>query len=141
MTPCIRWWGSFRRDGYGQTGIDLWEGKQIAAHRMAWRECFGEIPAGLWVLHDCDNKACVNPEHLYLGTRTDNTRDAMARKRLRPGCCPGARNGNAKMTVAKVRAIRRRYEAGESPSALGRRYGIARTHVHRIVKRANWERA
>src|SRR6185369_231459 len=78
---CWDWTGSLRGGGYGQikVGPKLWD-----AHRYSWTLHFGEIPNGMWVLHKCDNRKCVNPEHLYLGTALDNNRDTAIRERKNP---------------------------------------------------------
>ena len=79
---CWLWHGSITRHGYGRFSLGLkWE----KAHRAAWRIFRGAIPPGLFVLHRCDEKRCVNPRHLALGTHADNVRDALARGRYRRG--------------------------------------------------------
>ena len=74
---CWPWTGPYNTEGYGnvhRTGIG-----NIAAHRLAWTYVNGPIPDGMWVLHRCDNRRCVNLAHLYLGTPADNGRDRAAR--------------------------------------------------------------
>lgn len=78
MSGCWLWTGSFRRDGYGSLSID---GVTHAAHRVSWWLSKGEIHDGLCVLHRCDNRACVNPDHLWLGTKRDNTNDMLRKGR------------------------------------------------------------
>lgn len=81
-TPtCWLWKGAKGDKGHGTFGFN---GKQTSAHRVAWELLRGSIPEGLWVLHNCpegDNPACVNPDHLWLGTVADNNRDMFAKGR------------------------------------------------------------
>lgn len=73
---CHEWQSTMHRDGYGK----FWyNGKTLAAHRVAWLLFKGEIPADKWVLHKCDNRRCVNVDHLYIGTPSDNVRDKVDR--------------------------------------------------------------
>ena len=80
MSGCHLWIGCVNRYGYGKIRVN---GRQIAASRAAWIAAKGAIPPGLWVLHRCDNPPCVNPDHLFLGDRTANTRDMIAKGRDR----------------------------------------------------------
>lgn len=87
---CWVWTGTRWTNGYGQISLD---NKHVLTHRLAWRLTYGEIPDGLWVLHRCDNRPCVRPNHLFLGTCSDNQRDAAAKGRLwmmgpDPRACP-----------------------------------------------------
>ena len=79
---CWLWTGSTNKYGYGLThrgGPN--QATTRRAHRMAWELCNGPIPKGLWVLHKCDNPPCVNPDHLFVGNRSDNMKDAAAKGR------------------------------------------------------------
>jgi hypothetical protein len=78
-TGCWLWTKAKTTDGYGQKHID---GKLEYAHRLSWKLHRGEIPAGLFVLHKCDVRNCINPEHLFLGSCKDNVLDARAKGRL-----------------------------------------------------------
>jgi HNH endonuclease len=78
MDDCIEWSHRKSGGGYGMLRID---GRSVYAHRGAWTRANGPIPAGMCVLHVCDNPPCVNPEHLWVGTMADNMRDRSAKLR------------------------------------------------------------
>lgn len=77
---CWEWTSVIGKDGYGVMKISK---KNEGAHRVSWRLNKGEIPPGLCVLHRCDNPICVRPSHLFLGTKSDNTRDAIFKGRFK----------------------------------------------------------
>ena len=116
---CIPWWRSLNAKGYGIL-TRRGDRRQIRAHRFVWEACFGFVADEVCVLHRCDNPACVNPNHLFLGTKGDNNRDAKAKGRSR---------GKARLTPDQVQAIR---ESSESQTAIGVRYGISQASVSYI---------
>jgi hypothetical protein len=118
-TACVPWWGSFNKKGYGILGR---KGRQLRASRVVWEACFGPIPEGLCVLHHCDNPPCVNPEHLFLGSKGDNNRDAAVKGRSR---------GLARLTVEQVKEIRSSTDTQETIAA---RFGIAQPSVSSIIR-------
>ncbi len=75
---CLLWLGAPVRDGYGQLSVN---GRLIRAHRLAWEVAHGPVHPNLCVLHSCDTPACINPAHLFVGTRLDNARDRKAKGR------------------------------------------------------------
>lgn len=130
---CWEWQGA-TAEGYGL--FIVW-GHPTRAHRVAWEFTHGPIPAGLLVLHSCDNPPCVNPAHLRIGTDADNTADMHARGRAAPK--DGEHNGHAKLTAAQVAEIRAQYAAGEkSTIALGREFGVSPSAIGLMLKGATW---
>src|SRR6266516_2031737 len=99
---CWRWVGTIHKHGYGNISINS---KIELAHRMMWLLVNGEIPHGLHVLHRCDNRWCVNPDHLFLGTNADNVVDAVAKGRRR-GPLPWQTN-TARLSIIDVADIRK----------------------------------
>jgi len=77
---CIEWRGYITWDGYGQTYSPLIH-RQTGAHRWVWSLLYGPIPAGLVLLHSCDNRRCVNLNHLRLGTQKENVADMTSKGR------------------------------------------------------------
>jgi hypothetical protein len=130
---CWEWAGARNPLGYG----NFWGGSGHArAHRFAFELENGPIPAGLCVLHRCDNTSCVNPGHLFLGTMKDNTADMVAKGRARGGVS-GERNGKARLTVEAVIEIRSRRAV--SARALAERFGVHRHTIHAIRRGQFWK--
>lgn len=127
------WNGNLDSHGYGQLKIG---GKTLLAHRVSYQIHNGEIPEGLHVLHDCDIRNCVNPEHLHLGTNADNVRERM--ERGKSTAHRGEEHGRAKLTAKQVQDIRARFNNGETQLSLGREYGVNQTHISRIVNKVEW---
>lgn len=134
LWACWPWLGP-RRNGYGM----LWHGgKRRGAHRIAFELTHGRIPAGLDILHTCDNPPCCNPTHLWTGTARDNLRDAARKGRIRGGNLRGETSPNHKLTWAAARDIRKRQAAGESQHGLAREYGVSQPTIHFIVTGRTW---
>jgi hypothetical protein len=131
---CWLWTGAPTEEGYGYLRI---RNKAIYAHRLSWQLFRGPIPAGLCVLHSCDNPPCTNPDHLFLGTRKDNARD-MRNKGRHPDQY-GEKSSRAKLTIAQVIELRNLRESGMSYRKLGKMFGIAAPNAWRIVKREHWK--
>jgi hypothetical protein len=131
---CWEFQGGRFSTGYGRI---LVRGRRTGAHRFVWESEFGEIPAGLSVLHKCDNRRCVHPDHLFLGTTRDNMRD-MARKGRAKRNPSGEENFNARLSDADVNAIRERWNAADErrglQTALAREYGVSTSTISLIVR-------
>lgn len=133
---CWPWCGGGGPDEYGRVGIGGDKGKALLAHRVSWEMHNGAIPSGLHVLHRCDNRRCVNPSHLFLGTNADNMADKVAKGRHRSPT--GQSNGQAKLSADDVTRIRFRYAEGESQLQIAKSVGVSQTLVSAIVRRKLW---
>jgi hypothetical protein len=136
---CCLYTGPGSGDGYGSV---CYRGKQDYAHRFSWILRRGPIPDGLFVLHKCDVRRCVNLKHLFLGTQKDNIADAMAKKRTKSyfsgGWCKGTLASSCKLNEANIKEIRRR--AGtQSSRSLGREFKVDKTTIAAIVDRKTWK--
>ena len=148
--------------GYG--GITEDQGSQVSvgAHRVSWKLHKGDIPDGLYVLHQCDVPSCVNPEHLFLGTAKDNAQDAVEKNRVNRKSwfigppCPnrvrkkvlrsktlkgrpvqvGASNWNAKLTQDAVNDIRTRRM---TKAAFSRLYGVSFKAIKNVWDGRSWK--
>ena len=131
---CWLWLGAKDRGGYGRF---LYDGKNRHAHRVIWILIFGSDPYDAVIMHDCDNRACVNPSHLRLGTQADNIQDRVHKKRcFKPN---GQLNSQAKLTEQQVRAIREEFaNTGCSKAFLARKYNMSNSAVGRIVNNETW---
>lgn len=131
---CWLWTGTRPSFGHGQIRVGE---RAIYAHRLAWEWANGPLPDDQCVLHRCDVPACVNPAHLFIGSRADNMRDMWRKGRgSKPPRMVGPANPNTKLTAALVRAIR---SSPEDALTVAERFGIPRRHVYAIRLRAIWK--
>lgn len=129
---CWLWVGHLSgRDGRGYLRI---HGKNEIASRVAYKLFIGSIPNNLFVLHKCDNPACCNPKHLFLGTQSDNMRDAFSKNRK---TVRGESNPRVIITPSIVKEIRERYPT-EGGASLAREFGLDRTQPYRIFNKLTW---
>lgn len=129
---CWVWIGSFVVTGYGTLQV---KGKSVGTHRYSYELHFGPISNGLFVCHRCDNRACVRPDHLFLGTIADNMNDAWSKQRM----YPNGRHPGAKLFPEQVIEIRQRYASGESSRRLSAEYQINLTTIKKIVIGKGWK--
>lgn len=130
---CWNWTSALNVKGYGMFS---WSNRCTTAHRTAWKLINGPIPKGMFVCHTCDNRACVRPSHLFLGTAADNAADRNAKGRH----AHGERMGSAKLIQANVDYIRYRYaQGGITYRTLANEFGICKDHVGDIVRNVCWK--
>lgn len=142
-------WTAASRSGYGS--FRPRREQTISAHRYSYLLNCGPIPPTLCVLHKCDEKLCIRPDHLFLGTNATNTADMIAKGRQAIGernglakhperAARGAQNGNTKLTAAQVVDIRARYTAGGvTLTALAAEYSVHTSTIHDVVQRKIWQ--
>ena len=145
---CWEWQGHRDAKGYGMIGLPR-SRRVDRAHRVAWTLVNGPIPRRMCILHHCDNRACVRPDHLFLGTQADNVADMISKGRgrsmagdahpaRRPGARIGERNGRARLTADDVRRIRMMRSEGLEYRVIAAHFGVALPTIQHIVSGKNW---
>lgn len=136
-SECWEWTGTRTGRGYGRLARNRIH--YVATH-VSWYLHYGEWPndLGMWVLHRCDNPPCVNPAHLFLGTRADNVRDMVRKGRSLRNKPRGERHHKAKLGAAEVRSIRAEFASGATVPELAEAYGVSRSNIQFIVAGTTW---
>lgn len=140
-TDCWYWVGARSDIGYGTltSAREHYGLGELMAHRIAWSLFNGPIPAGLKVLHKCDVRSCVNPDHLFLGTQRDNVQDMFTKGRDNHARPYGDRNPMARLTNETVAALRSDYATGAySQHQLAKTYGVSVMTINRAVRGISW---
>jgi len=130
VTGCWNWRGYIGRNGYGL--LAMTRGRQYQTHRLAWEFYNGDIPKGMCVCHHCDNRCCVNPDHLFIGTRLDNIADATKKGRV----SQGERHCHAKLTKAQVIEI---YKTPDTIRSLAKKFNMSIAQIHDIKRKRAWK--
>jgi hypothetical protein len=130
-TGCWNWTGSLNRGGYGRLNI---EGKTYSAHRLIYWAATGAWPGELFCCHKCDNRRCVNPWHLFLGTRRDNIDDMLRKGRQNHG----QSSGKTRLTEEDVAVIFDLRRQGWKQSAIANRFGVVPHTISRILAKKRW---
>lgn len=127
-------WTRFTNRGYGAINIS---GVVVYVHKLSWCMHNGAVLDGLCVLHKCDNRKCVNPDHLFLGTTAENNLDKEAKGR---GVnLVGSLHGNAKLIEEEVKTIRIKLKAGITAAALAAEFRVSPHVIHCIKHRKTWK--
>lgn len=143
LGQCWEWTACRDSFGHGQLRIGKGRGRTIQAHRLSWIIDGRGDPGSLCVLHRCDLARCVRPDHLFLGTRTDNAADKVRKGRQARGEIlsvkrRGERHAMAKLSEPDVHEIRRLCASGETQRSVAARFGVTQTTVGYIVLRKSW---
>lgn len=132
LNQCWEWSAGRLSNGYGAFRIT---GVSQSAHRASWMIHNGEIPEGMLVCHHCDNRTCINPDHLFLGTAQDNLDDMTAKNRR----AKGERIGTSKLKQSEVDGIRNLYNSTNTTMVeLGIKYSVHYTNVSMIINNKSW---
>lgn len=133
-------WTSSLRNGYGAFKID---GKVQQTHRISWKIYNGEIPDGKYICHKCDNRKCVNPHHLFLGSPRDNVLDAISKNRMfdirRCRRLRGDEHQFSKLNYEKADDIRKLYLSNNwSQRKLAEKFNVHRSTIRAVLSRKTW---
>jgi hypothetical protein len=115
---CWPWLGSKSKNGYGKTKV---KGVTISTHRLSAKLSGIKID-GISILHQCDNRICCNPNHLFGGSQKQNVRDAVSKGRM-----------PMKLSDAQINQIRKRHKHGEDQEKLAKEFGVNQGHISKIV--------
>ncbi len=131
MSECQNYDGRLNHYGYGVVTVGK---ERVLAHRLAWAMHNGADPTGKVVMHSCDNPACVNPEHLSLGTPAQNSADMAAKGRS----TRGTRNPMAKLCPSHVRTIRSMRTHGLTGVQVAKLFGVSQATISSIMSGTRW---
>jgi len=126
---CIEWLGSLWYTGYGRFHF---RDKSWKAHRLSWIFSGKSLEDEECLLHICDNRKCVNPEHLFIGTRADNNRDKTAKNRQ----AKGEKIGHGKLTSKDILEIRK---STDDSKVLASKYNVSWGHINKVRGERAWK--
>lgn len=135
-SACVEWQGCKSKTGYGKVKI---QGRLMDSHVAAWRIAHSgdSVPVGLVVMHSCDNRACVNPFHLSLGTQSENMKDCS--KRCRMNTVKGADHQSSVLTDEVVRQMRSLWDAGKlSQRKIAQMFNVGYSVARAALERRSW---
>ena len=144
---CWEWQAGVSTKGYGKFSVS--PGHDIGAHRFMYQLLYGPIPNGLYVCHHCDNPRCVRPDHLFLGTNSDNILDGVRKGRAATGDRSGPRlypermirgeqHHSAKLTATDIVSIRAQAAQGIRPARIAKAFNVAHSSIAKILYGRSW---
>lgn len=133
---CWEWRGPVNGNGYGRFVV---KNEHRLAHRISYKYFVGEIPEGKVVCHTCDNRICVNPHHLWVGTQSDNLKDASDKGRMFRPNTNGERNGNRKLCESDVRTIRAMFRGGQKRYRIAQHFKVSPSTIGEIISGKIWK--
>ncbi len=132
---CWEWIASKSNTGYGRFRLN---GKLHLPHRLVYQWVNGPIPNSLLVCHKCDNPSCVNPSHLFKGTKSQNMLDASRKNRIFRGGRPekriGNTNGQTKIKDCEIKQVKDLYEYGFTGTEIAKMFEISHSQIYKILK-------
>lgn len=129
---CWNWNGTISKDGYG---LIVHKKKRSPVHRFLYETFYGPISDNMVCCHVCDNRRCINPVHIFIGTRADNQHDMKIKKRS----ASGERNGKSKLTTQDVKKIRAMYKDGAFQRDIADAMSVSQTSVSNIINVKSWK--
>lgn len=136
---CIEWNLKINRSGYASMQHD---GKSWLVHRLVWTFKHGEIPEGMCICHKCDNRKCINIDHLFIGTHADNMQDMAQKGRSNSGRYHGEMHGLSKLTESDIHEIRSALSSAKSKDGTSGRlaiqYGVSESTISLIKNNKIW---
>lgn len=135
-TGCWNWTGQISRYGYAY--ISDGAGRALTASRVSYEEFNGPLGVGMLACHKCDNRRCVNPDHLFAGTQQDNVLDMYAKGRRREKWLQGSKHQNSKLKEKDVLYIRKQAKGRKEIIAMAEKFSVTPGTIYQIVQRKTW---
>jgi hypothetical protein len=137
FTDCKIWKGKIGKTGYGWAR-SKYVNNTRNAHRVVWEEINGPLPKGMCIMHLCDNRSCVNLEHLKLGTPKENKQDMIQKNRW----CDrsGEKHPLNKVTLKEVKQIKKLYKKGINQIELAKKFFLNQSTISRFINDKRWQK-
>ena len=128
---CWEWNKSKSKSGYAK----IWyRGSTMRGNRVSYLAFIGDIPEGILVCHHCDNRSCINPDHLFLGTHKDNCHDSIQKCRH----AHGEKSSKSKLKSEHITEIRKLYSSGISQEKISKKYNVNQSCISSIILKKTW---